>query len=72
MTGESRTLAEALPEEMARVRQVLGMYYEIGPAGIPAIKLVIEPALAAADRAVMEGNVVAMLRAYEELKKITE
>ena len=30
----TETLADALPQEMARVREVLGHYKEIGPAGM--------------------------------------
>lgn len=67
---QSRSLAEALPEEMARVRTVLGHYKEIGPAGAIGA-MFIEQDLQAADRAVMSGDVVAMLQAYETLKGIT-
>lgn len=65
--GES--LAEALPKEMARVREVLGQYRAIGPAGMFGAAF-IEQDLRAADQAVMSGDVVAMLRAYEQLKTI--
>lgn len=63
------TLADALPKEMARVREVLGYYKEIGPAGMVGAAF-IEQDLRAADAAVMSGDVVAMLRAFEALKQI--
>ena len=69
MSTEVETLADALPKEMARVREVLGYYKEIGSAGMFGAAF-IEHDLRAADRAVMSGDVVAMLRALETLKQI--
>ncbi len=70
MSGhEVTTLADALPAEMARVREVLGHYREIGPAGAVGAAF-IEQDLRAADRAVMSGDVVAMIRALEVLRGI--
>lgn len=63
------TLGEALPKEIARVRVVLGHYKELGPVGMFGA-MFIEQSLQAADKAVMSGDVVAMLRAFEELKEI--
>jgi hypothetical protein len=63
------TLAEALPLEMARVREVLGHYKEIGPAGMFGAAF-IEQDLRKADQAVMSGDIVRMLQAYETLKGI--
>ena len=68
--GPVETLAEALPREMARVREVLGHYREIGPAGMFGAAM-IEQDLRAADRAVMSGDVVAMLRSLKTLQGIT-
>ena len=65
------TLGDALPKEIARVREVLGYYKEIGPPGVIGAML-IEQELRAADQAVMSGDVVAMLRAYETLKCIKD
>ena len=70
MTAEVQTLADALPKEMARVREVLGHYREIGPAGMIGASF-IEQDLRAADRAVMSGDVVAMLRSLKALQGIT-
>lgn len=63
------TLATALPKEQARVRELLGHYREIGPAGMFGAAM-IEQSLRAADAAVISGDVLAMLRAYEDLKDI--
>lgn len=65
------SLAEQLPVEQARVRKVLGYYQEIGHAGAIGAML-IEHSLQAADRAVMSGDVVAMIQAYNDLKEIHE
>ena len=70
MSAESTTLADALPAEMARVREVLAQYHEIGPAGAIGA-MFIEQDLRVADRAVMSGDVVAMIRALEVLRGIT-
>ena len=67
----TNTIADALPAEQARVRALMSIYREIGPAGLPALYL-MERSLAAADRAVMSGDVVAMLLAYEDLRGYKE
>lgn len=64
---ESKSLAQALPEQQARVRELLGEYKALGPVGQFGA-MMLERDLAAADQAVMSGDVVAMLRAYEALK----
>lgn len=63
------TLGDALPREMARVREVLAIYHSIGPSGKFGA-FMIEQSLQAADKAVMSGDVVAMLGAYQDLKGI--
>ena len=63
------TLAEQMPKEQARVREILGIYKEIGPAGSFAAYH-IEQTLRAADEAVMSGDLVAMIRAYKDLKEV--
>jgi hypothetical protein len=70
MTETVETLGEALPKEMARVRQVLTIYIEIGPAGRIGAHL-IEQSLQTADKAVIEGDIVGMVRAYKDLQGIT-
>ena len=71
MSEQTETLADALPKEMARVREVLGHYREIGPAGTFAATF-IERDLRAADEAVMAGDVVQMIRSLQTLKEITD
>lgn len=65
------TLGEALPLEMARVRdEVMPQYLAIGPCGAPAL-LMMRMALDAAAKAMAEGDVVAMIRANEDLRGFT-
>lgn len=68
---EMETLGDALPKEMARVRKVLGHYKEIGPAGAFGA-LMIENTLRQADKAVMSGDLSAMIAAYKELQEIKD
>lgn len=63
------TLGEALPREMARVRdELLPMYLEIGPAGLFAATLMRRD-LDAAAKAMAEGDLPEMIRAYQSLKE---
>lgn len=71
MTEKIDTLADALPRECARVREVLGYYKEIGPVGMLGAGF-IEQDLRAADVAMASGDVVAMLQALKALQEITE
>ena len=62
------TLADALPREVARVRdEVLPAYLEIGPAGQFAAAMMRRD-LDAASKAMIEGDTVEMIRVYESLK----
>lgn len=62
------TLGDALPNEMARIRdEVIPAYIEIGPAGQFALAM-MRADLDAATRALESGDVIAMLRSYEKLK----
>lgn len=64
----SGSLGEALPAEMARIRdQVMPAYLECGAAGAPALMLMRRD-LDAAAKAMAEGDTVAMIRIYESLK----
>lgn len=75
LTEEIVTLGEALPREMARVRdEVLPMYLQL--RGMPNV--IVEPQimmmradLDAAAKALAEGDVVEMLRVYQSLKETT-
>ena len=64
------SLATELPKEQARVRELIDIYKSV-PFGSIAAGF-MEQALKEADKAVMSGDVVAMLRAYEELKGFKE
>jgi hypothetical protein len=65
---EAHSLGEALPREMARVREmVMPEYIRIGPPGQLAL-MFMRKALDEAAKAMAEGDVVAMIRAYQELK----
>ncbi|MCD6163439.1 MAG: hypothetical protein J7K40_13645 [candidate division Zixibacteria bacterium] len=59
------SLAEALPREQERVREILGYYKEIPAGQFGAI--MIESALHHADKAAASGDVIQMIKAYEAL-----
>lgn len=62
------TLGDALPREMTRVRdEVMPSYIAIGSPGAIALAM-MRADLDAAQRAMVEGDVVAMMRCYESLK----
>ena len=65
---EGTTLGDALPREMARVRdEVLPEYVAIGPPGALAAAM-MRADLDRAARVLAEGDVVAMIAVYESLK----
>lgn len=57
------------PKMQAHCREVLAQYREIGPTGIFGA-MMIENLLRRADAAVVEGDVVAMLRIYQEMQDV--
>lgn len=62
------SLGEALPKEMARVRDdVLPVYESTGPAGAFAVTL-MKRDLDEAARTLADGDVIGMLRVYQSLK----
>jgi hypothetical protein len=63
------SIGEKLPAEQKRVREILGHYKEIGPAGFFGAAM-IEQSLAAADKAVISGDLSAMIAAYNDLVEI--
>ena len=64
----SESLGEALPKEMARVRdQLMPAYAEIGPAGAVALAC-MRAHLDQAAKAMVEGDLVEMIRVYKALK----
>lgn len=65
----SESLGEALPKEIARVRDhVLPHYVEIGPVGAFGA-MMIRRDLDAAAKAMIEGDLPAMIAAYQALKE---
>ena len=63
------SLGEALPKEQARVRELILQYGDpiLNGAGNIAAAM-MEQSLKVADQAVMSGDCVAMIQAYEDLK----
>lgn len=61
------TLGTALPEQIARVRDVRQHYLDVGPPGALAAYL-MELDLNAADRAIADQDIVAMLAVYQKLQ----
>jgi len=64
----SESLAQALPREQARCRELLVEYKAMGAPGFIGASM-IEIALQQADQAVAGGDVIAMIQAYEKLKE---
>lgn len=65
----TESLGEAYPKEQARCRTVLGYYKEVGPPGAFGAAM-IEDVLRRADKAAIEGDVVAMIGLYKEMQEI--
>lgn len=64
-------LIEGIQREQKRLREVvIPAYISIGRAGIPALALIIEPALKASEKAIASGDVVEMMRAYQDMESI--
>lgn len=61
------SLGQQFPKELARVRELLGVYKSLGPVGGFGA-MMIEQVLQRADHAAVSGDVIAMLRSYEELR----
>lgn len=68
-SAETMSLGEALPREMARVRdEVMPAYLAIGPAGLIALAGMRDDLDRAAE-AMIRGDLVEMLRVYNSLKE---
>lgn len=68
----TNTLGDALPMEMARVRDhLMPMYQSVGPAGGFALAM-MRADLDRATKALAEGDVPGMVRAYEALRQYKE
>lgn len=62
------TLGEELPKLMARVRDELLPQYDAIPSGVFAATL-MRQSLDRASRALAEGDIIQLIRSYEELKE---
>lgn len=63
------SVGEEFPKEQARVREVLKLYYDIGPPGMFGAAM-IEQTLKEADEAQASGDIVRILQSFEALKQI--
>lgn len=62
-----KSVGDDMPVQQARVRKLLVIYTGLGQAGMFGA-MMIRQALAKADEAVISGDIVEILRAYEVLK----
>lgn len=69
MTAESSqaTLGDALPKEIQRCQELLGVYKSLWPVGAFGHAM-ISADIAEAHKAMMEGDTVAMISAYKKLQ----
>jgi hypothetical protein len=65
------SLGEEYPKQQARVREILGHYKEIGPAGAFGAAW-IEALLRRADTAAVEQNLPNMIACYQEMQEVKE
>jgi hypothetical protein len=65
------TIAEDLPKEQQRCREILENAQALGLAG-GFLATQLKQSLSHAERAAAEGDVVAMIRAYEDLQSYKE
>lgn len=63
----SASVGEDFPKQQARARELLSQYHQIGPAGTFGA-MMIEQAMQRADKAIAGGDVIEILRSYEELR----
>ena len=63
------SIGEALPREMSRVRdEIMPAYQEIGPPGMFALAM-MRKSLDEAQKAMIEGDLPAMIRCYADLRE---
>lgn len=62
-----KSVGEDFPLEQARVRELLGVYKSLGPNGAFGA-VMLENCLRRADVAAISGDVVEIIRSYQELK----
>lgn len=63
------SLADEFPREQARCRDLLGIYQSLGRTGAFGAAC-IEDVLRRADVAAATGDVVAMIRTYQEMQEL--
>lgn len=63
------SVGEEFPKEQARVREILEQYKAIGPAGAFGAAW-IGNVLKRADEAAISGDVVAIIRSYQEMQAV--
>ena len=63
------SIGEEYPKQQQRVREILGQYRAIGPAGSFGAAM-IEHTLREADQAVASGDVIAMIRSFEAMEAV--
>jgi hypothetical protein len=68
---ETKSLADALPDEIKRVTGLLPLYAEIGPAGIFAITM-MRASLDRATRATASGDILDMMECLVDLQGYSE
>jgi hypothetical protein len=66
-----KTLGDALPDEIARVTEILGHYQQIGPAGAFGV-MMLKASLDRATRALASGDIGVMLVCMNDLKEYRE
>lgn len=66
-----KTLGNALPDEIARVTEILGHYQQIGPAGAFGV-MMLKASLDRATRALASGDIGAMIVCMNDLKEYSE
>ena len=67
MSTDTKTLGDSLPEEITRCRSLLEHYKELGPVGTFGYTMILAE-IQEAEKAIIEGDTVAMLRSYTKLK----
>jgi|GEM_PF-996166 len=68
--GETQTLGEALPKEIARVQGIIALYRSV-PNGQFAAAL-MQQDIYAVQKAMMEGDLAGMIAAYKSLSEWKE
>ena len=63
------TVGDDMPKQQQRCRELLKVYHDLGPAGGFGA-MMIEQALRRADQAVISGDIVEIVRSYQELKEL--